>query len=89
MSDVLYRRKLGCRLRKIGKDFILLSDQKAYKLNYTGYNIWVQLEKEKNIEVLSKNLGHEFDVNLEKVYKDVEEYLDFLEYIGAVTKIES
>lgn len=73
--------KDGYMLRNIGGDFVVLpldagiEFNKMMTLNETGKVLWEALEKETDVEALTKALTDEYDVTAEKAKQSVENFI--------------
>lgn len=51
-------------------------------LNETGFRIWKELERENTLESIVQRLSGEYEVSMETMRQNVQEFLDVLEEKG-------
>lgn len=72
------QNKINYRKEKFGGLIINIETGKIYKLNKTGYRIFLSLYNGIELEKLIKSLQKEFRVNKNQIRKDVKNFIDEL-----------
>jgi len=86
-----YTRDVSVVFRKVAEELILVPiKQKAgevesiYTMNEVAARIWELLDGTKTLGAIRNTIVDEFEVSLEEAEKDLREFLQQLEQIGAV-----
>lgn len=89
--DKLYTKDPSVVFRKIAEEFILVPIKKRadevdsiYTMNEVGSRIWELIDGEKNLSEIIDIILNEFEVSPEVAEKDIIEFINQLEQIGAI-----
>ena len=89
-----YVKDQSVDFRKIAEEFILVPiKQKAqdvesiFTMNEVAGRIWELIDREKSLSEIKDVIVDEFEVSPEAAEKDLIEFIDQLEQIGAIRKI--
>lgn len=89
--DKLYTKDSSVVFRKVAEEFILVPIKKRadevdsiYTMNEVGSRIWELIDGEKNLSEIIDIILNEFEVSPEVAEKDIIEFINELEHIGAI-----
>lgn len=89
--DKLYTKDSSVVFRKVSEEFILVPIKKKadevdsiYTMNEVGSRIWELVDGEKSLSEITDIILNEFEVSPEVAEKDIIEFINELEQIGAI-----
>ncbi|NWF76347.1 MAG: PqqD family protein [Nitrospirae bacterium] len=89
--DRLYTKDSSVVFRKVAEEFILVPIKKRadevdsiYTMNEVGSRIWELVDGEKSLSEIIDIILNEFEVSPEVAEKDIIEFINQLEHIGAI-----
>lgn len=80
------KNKINYREEKFGGLIINIKTGKIFKLNKTGYEVFLALYKDTGTEKLIKNLSKKFEANKKEIRCDVEYFIKNLIKEGFISK---
>lgn len=86
--DIIFKKNIEFRSRKIGKQNILIGNNEAYKLNESGIFIWDNIDGKKTKNDIVEILKKKYDDNIKINIKEIEDFIDFLFDIKAIKYIK-
>lgn len=82
----LNKNEINHRKESFGGLIINLETGKIFKLNKTGYKIFLDLYKNIDLKKMTTNLQKKYGVNLKSIYTDTEKFVKGLTKEGFVLK---
>ncbi|MCC9022359.1 PqqD family protein [Bacillus nakamurai] len=81
---MIYQKNIFVRFRIIdSKSYLILNDN-AFILDDIGVNIWESIDSKKTIEEIINNIANVYSVDVNKITKDIKNYLKDLEKNGLI-----
>ena len=86
-KNVIIKKQIKCRIRKIRERYILIGLNKCYEINSIGKHIWGVIDGEKSVGEIISTIQNEYDMDHAIIERDTCAFLESLLSINAITMV--